>query len=116
MKNTILTGFMLACSTLAAQDTTCVMVTSDETINFDYQTSKIINREKNEGTTTIRVEANEVLCLHLLDEKRRFRDVTIAYDDNTSNHETFNSKDNVLFSAHGYGAMTVRVSKARRKE
>ena len=116
MKNTILTGFMLACSTLAAQDTTCVMVTSDETINFDYQTSKIINREKNEGTTAIRVEANEVLCLHLWDEKKRFRDVVIAYDDNTSSHETFNSKDNVLFSAHGYGAMTVRVSKARRKE
>ena len=107
---------MLACSTLAAQDTTCVMVTSDETINFDYQTSKIINREKNEGTTAIRVEANEVLCLHLWDEKRRFRDVTIAYDDATSSHETFKSKDNVLFSAHGYGGMTVHVSEPRRKE
>ena len=100
----------------ASRDTICVMVTLDETINFDYQTSEIIDREKNEGTTTIRVEANEVLCLHLLDEKRGFRDVTIAYDDNTSDHETFKSKDNVLFSAHGYGAMTVRVSKARRKE
>ena len=89
---------MLACSALTAQDTTCVMVTPDETINFDYQTSEIIDREKNEGTTTIRVEANEVLCLHLLDEKRRFRDVTITYDDGDSNHEIFNSKT-TLYSA-----------------
>ena len=110
----LLFGLITLC--VHAQDTTCVMVTMDEVLNFDYQTSEVIDREKAKGNTSIRVEANEVLCLHLLDEKRRFRDVTITYDDGDSNHEIFNSKDNVLFSAHGYGGMTVEVSEARRRK
>jgi hypothetical protein len=104
-------------SCCALRDTICVMVTLDETINFDYKTSEVIAREKNKGSTDIRVETDEVLCLHLLDEKRGFRDVTVTYDDDGYFEKgVFKSKDKVLFSTHGHGAMTVRVSKARRKE
>ena len=113
-----LIALLFGLSTLCvhAQDTTCVMVTMDEALNFDYQTSEVIDREKAKGNTSIRVEANEVLCLHLYDSKKRFRDVTISYDDGNLSHEVFSSKDNVLFTPHGFGAMTVEVSDARRRK
>ena len=112
-----LIALLFGLSTLCvhAQDTTCVMVTPDEIVHFDFDTSEILSDEETEDKVTIRVEANEVLCLHLYDSKKRFRDVTISYDDGNLSHEVFSSKDNVLFTPHGFGAMTVEVSEARRR-
>ena len=39
MKNILTIAFMLVCATISAQDTLCVMVTLDEVLYFDYQTT-----------------------------------------------------------------------------
>jgi len=109
-------ALMLTALTIKAQDTTCVMITLDEVITFNYQTSKIIEREPIEGITTLRVEEDEVLCLHLRDKKRRFRDVTTTWDDGDHRHDTFESKDDVYFTPHGFGAMWVEIGRSKRRK
>ena len=101
-----------------AQDTICVMVTPDELITFDYQTSEVINRQPQNAflPITIHVEDTEVLCLHLLDEKRRFRDVTTTWEDGDHFHDTLESKDDVYYTPHGFGGLDVEVSEARRRK
>ena len=101
-----------------AQDTICVMVTPSELIVFDYQTSEVETRQPHNDFSpiTIEVEDTEVLCLHLLDEKRRFRDVTLIWEDGDHRHDTFESKDDVYFTPYGFGAMEIEVSEARRRK
>ena len=72
---------MLTAVTTNAQDTTCVMICLDEVINFDFQTSEVLNRYDHEGELELRIEDGEVLCLHLFDNKKRFRDVTTTFSD-----------------------------------
>ena len=101
-----------------AQDTICVMVTLDELIMFDYQTSEVVNREPHNAflPISITVKDTEVLCLHLLDEKRRFRDVTTIWEDGDHRHDTFESKDDVYFTPYGLGGMDIEISEARRRK
>jgi hypothetical protein len=101
-----------------AQDTICVMVTPSELIVFDYQTSEVETRQPHNDFTPISIEVKdtEVLCLHLLDEKRRFRDVTLIWEDGDHRHDTFESKDDVYFTPYGFGAMEIEVSEARKKK
>ena len=99
-----------------AQDTTCVMITLDELITFDFQTSEILDREPLEDLISIRVEEDEVLCLHLNDDKRRFRDVTTTWDDGDHRHDTFESKDDVYYTPYGFGAIEIEISEARRRK
>jgi len=115
MKHILTIAFMLVCATISAQDTLCVMITPDEVITFDFQTSTVTNRVLAEGITRLRVEPGEVMCLHLLDEKRRFRHVTTFYDDGDHSHEVFESKDNVYFSPLGYG-LNIEVGESKRKK
>ena len=93
--------------TAKAQDTTCTMVKTNEVIEFNYQTSEIIDRENYKGTVFIEVGYREVLCLHLYDNKRRKRKVTITYPDGEQVVEKLDSKDNVYFSQ--IGPLTVEV-------
>ena len=65
---------------------------------------------------SIEVKDTEVLCLHLLDEKRRFRDVTLIWEDGDHRHDTFESKDDVYYTPYGFGAMEIEVSEARRRK
>ena len=101
-----------------AQDTICVMVTPDELITFNYQTSEVVNRAPHNAflPISIPVKDTEVLCLHLLDEKRRFRDVTTIWEDGDHRHDTFESKDDVYYTPHGFGGLDVEVSEARRRK
>ena len=108
--------FWMVITSLCAQDTTCVMITLDEVIHFDYQTSKIIEREPIQGITILRVEENEVLCLHLRDKKKRYRDVTTTFDDGDHRHDTFVSKDDVYFTPHGFGAMYVEIGRPKKRK
>ena len=102
---------------LCAQDTICIMLTHDERITFNFQTSEVLHREALHDTIAyIRVDSSEVLCLHLLDEKRRFREITTIWDDGDHRHDTFKSKDNVYFTAYGFGGIDVEVSPARRRK
>ena len=98
MRNLIALAFLLVCSTSRAQDTTCVMITLDEVINFNYYTSEVMDRTPHNLSHTIEVKEGEVLCLHLFDDKRRFRDITMHFEDGYQLHEVFKSKDNVLYS------------------
>ena len=113
----ILTALMLLASlTLYSQDTLCVMMCLDEVIYFDYKTSKIKTRFDHVGDFEIPVREGEVMCLHFSDGKKRFRDVTTTFEDGDHSHETFNSKDNVVFSKKNWGNFTIHISEARRKK
>tara|TARA_R110000796_G_scaffold231787_1_gene349804 strand:- start:289 stop:621 length:333 start_codon:yes stop_codon:yes gene_type:complete len=108
---------MLTALTTNAQDTICIMLTHEEQITFNFQTSEVIHREPLHDTIAyIRVELGEVLCLHLYDEKRRFRDITTTWDDGDHRHDTFPSKDDVYFTAYGFGGIDVEVSPARKRK
>lgn len=115
MKHITTIAFMLVCATISAQDTLCVMITLDEVINFDFETSEVLNRKPVTSVTTLRVDSGEVMCLHLYDGKRRFRDVTTFYDDGDHNHNTFESKDDVYFSPLGYG-MDIEIGNAKKRK
>ena len=101
-----------------AQDTICVMVTPDELLTFDYQTSEVIKRQPHNDfiPISINVEDDEVLCLHLFDEKRRYRDIYCEFDDGDHNHATFNSKDNLIKSKNEWGSFTIEISEPRRRK
>ena len=116
MKQILTTCMMLLSLVSYSQDTLCVMITLDEVIDFDFKTSKIINRFDHTGAFEIKVNENEVMCLHLCDEKRRVREVTTTFNDGDHIHNIFNSEDNVIFSKKGWGDFVINISEARRKE
>jgi hypothetical protein len=99
-----------------SQDTLCVMICLDEVINFNYETSKIINRFDHTGDYEIKVKEGEVMCLHLCDDKKRYRDITTTFEDGDHTHNTFDSKDNVIFSKESWGNFTIHVSEAKRRK
>ena len=106
---------MLTALTTNAQDTICIMLTHEEQITFNFQTSEVIHREPLHDTIAyIRVDSSQVLCLHLLDEKRRFREITTTWDDGDHRHDTFKSKDDVYFTPYGFGGIDIEVGPARR--
>ena len=108
---------MLMAQVAKGQDTICVMLTQDERITFDFYTSEVLYREdSHDKIEYIRVDSTEVLCLHLLDEKRRFRDITTTFDDGDHRHDTFESKDDVYFTPFGFGGINVEVSPAKRRK
>tara|TARA_R110002074_G_scaffold113309_1_gene242382 strand:+ start:227 stop:610 length:384 start_codon:yes stop_codon:yes gene_type:complete len=106
----------LLATSLKAQDTICIMLTQDERITFNFQTSEVLYREPIDDISYIRVDSSEVLCLHLLDEKRRFRYVTTTFDDGDHRHDTFESKDDVYFTPYGFGGIDVEVGPPRRRK
>ena len=116
MKQILTITFMLIGSVTFAQDTLCVMICLDEVIDFNYQTSKITNRTVHKGDFEIKVKEGEVMCLHLCDDKKRFRDVTTTFSDGNHVHNTFNSKNNVIYTRENWGEVVVHVSEARRKK
>jgi hypothetical protein len=92
------------------------MICLDEVIDFNYKTNKITNRTSHKGDFEIKVKQGEVMCLHLCDEKNRFRDVTTTFEDGDHIHNTFDSFDNVVFTRESWGNITIHVSEARRKK
>ena len=74
-KITISIALLTTMLTTKAQDTICTMVKTDEVIEFNYQTSKVIERENYKGIVFIEVKNGEVLCLHLYDKVKRKRKI-----------------------------------------
>ena len=116
MKQILIALLMLCSINAKSQDTLCVMICLDEVIDFNYQTSKITNRTAHKGDFEIKVKEGEVMCLHLCDDKKRYRDITTTFEDGDHTHNTFNSKDNVIFSKESWGNFTIHVSEARRRK
>jgi len=99
-----------------SQDTLCTMVTRDEIIIFNYNTSKITSRVSHNGEYTLRVEDGKVMCLHLCDEKKGYRDVTTTFEDGSQLQNTFDAFDNAIYTGEDWGDITINVSKARRRK
>ena len=113
----ILTIVMLLTSLASySQDTLCVMICLDEILYFDYQTSEIKTRFDHIGSFELPVTEGEVMCLHFADGKKRFRDVTTTFNDGDHSHETFNTKDKVVFSNADWPSFVINISEARRKQ
>ena len=110
-KITLSIALLATMLTAKAQDTTCTMVTLDQVLEFNYQTSEVIDREDYKGTVFIEVGYGEVLCLHLYDNKLRLRKVIITYPDGEQIVEVLDSKDNVYYSP--IGPVTVEVRKPK---
>ena len=68
MKQILTIACILIGSVMFAQDTLCVMICLDEVINFNYETSKIIDRFDHTGDYEIKVNEGQVLCLDLSDD------------------------------------------------
>ena len=116
MKQILTIALMLMGSAMLAQDTLCVMICLDEILYFDYQTSEVKTRFDHTGDFELPVTEGEVMCLHFSDEKKRFRDVTTTFENGEHIHNTFNSKDNVVFSRENWGNITIHISEARRRK
>ena len=110
-KITLSIALLATMLTAKAQDTTCTMVKVDEVVEFNYQTSEIIEREDYKGIVFIEVGYREVLCLHLYDNKLRVRKVIITYPDGEQVVEVLDSKDNVYYSP--IGPVTIEVKKPK---
>ena len=116
MKQILTTCMMLISLASYSQDTLCVMICLDEVINFDYKTSKIIDRFDHDGDYEIKVNEGEVMCLHFSDDKKRFRDVTTTFENGDHIHNTFDSEDNVVYTGENWGNFTIHISEARRRK
>ena len=110
-KITLSVALLASVLTAKAQDTICTMVKPNEVLEFNYQTSEVIEREDYKGTVLIEVGYREVLCLHLFDEKLRVRKVIITYPDGERVVEVLDSKDNVYYSPIGPVMVEVRKPK-----
>ena len=116
MKYVITIAFMLVCAALSAQDTTCVMITLDEMIIFDYQTSEVIDRGPVGYDVVLNVGEDEVMCIHLSDGKKRFRDVVTTYSDGEHTHHTFKSKNDVYYSPCCQGNLVIEIGQPKRRK
>ena len=116
MKQILTICMMLISLASYSQDTLCVMITLDEIIKFDYATSEIINRQKHKNDYQIKVNEDQILCLHLCDEKKRYRDVVVEFESHPCMRNTFNSFDYVLYTDKGWGNLLVSISEPRRKK
>ena len=106
-KITLSVALLASVLTAKAQDTICTMVKTDQVLEFNYKTSKIINRENYSGIVFIEVKDGEVLCLHLYDKKKNKRKVTITYPDGEQVVQRLDSESNVYFTQ--IGPLTVDV-------
>jgi len=91
-----------------SQDTICTMVRLHEVVEFNYQTNEVASRYDSKKPAIINVGYQEVLCLHLYDEKKRFRKVITTYDDGEKTTHILESKDNVYYSPLGVVKVEVR--------
>ena len=100
-KITLSVALLATVLTAKAQDTICTMVGLDEVLEFNYQTSEVIEREDYKGIVFIEVKDGEILCLHLYDKVKRKRKVTTTYPNGEQTVHRLQSKDNVYYSPVG---------------
>ena len=111
-KLTLSIGLVAAMLSSNAQDTTCTYFQGKRVLEFDYQTSKILN-ETSQTTKyyDIEIKYGNVLCLDLNDEKNRIRKIITTFFDGTTQQDVLDSKDNIYYSPRG--AVKVSVGKPK---
>ena len=93
-----------------SQDTSCTYFEGKRVIEFDFYKSEIQYEVKQEEKFyEIKLTYGNVLCLHLYDNKKRFRKVIIEYFDGEKVEQFLESKDNVYYSPRG----SVKISVGR---
>ena len=102
---------MAAILSTKAQDTTCTMIRGEKIVEFNYQTSEIINKKDYKGVVYIEVGYREVLCLHLYDEKLRVRKVITTYPSGIRIVEVLDIKDDSYYTP--IGPLTIEVRKPK---
>ena len=107
-KITLSVALLASVLAMKAQDTICTMVRINEVVEFNYQTNEIINRYDNKKTAFIEVGYQEILCLHLYDEKLRVRKVITTFSDGEIRVDILDSKDDTYFSPLGVVKVEVR--------
>jgi|TARA_R100000655_G_scaffold65341_1_gene103806 hypothetical protein len=97
-KLTLTIGLVATMLTAKSQDTTCTMITKHEVIKFNYYTDDILrHRNHTRGSVFIDLTHNQVECLHLFDEFRRYRTIVLTFDDGTQVSQVVESESNVYF-------------------
>ena len=97
-KITLSVALLAGILTSNAQDTTCTMVTKDAVHKFNYHTDKIIrSKDHVEGSVFIDLTYNQVECLHLFDDVKRYRTIVLTFDEGTQVSEVVKSKSNIYF-------------------
>ena len=107
-KVTLSVALLASVLALKAQDTICTMVRPHEVVEFNYQTNKVVSRYDNNKTTIIEIGYQEILCLHLYDNKVRVRKVTSTLANGEVIVDVLDSKDNVYYSSLGTTKVEVR--------
>ena len=107
-KVTLSVALLVSVLALKAQDTICTMVRPHEVVEFNYQTNEIISRYNNKKTAIIEIGYQEILCLHLYDNKVRVRKVITTLANGETIVDVLDSKDNVYYSSLGTTKVEVR--------
>ena len=97
-KITLSIALLASVLALKAQDTICTMVRPHEVVEFNYSTNNIISRYNNKKITIIEVGYQEILCLHLYDEKHRVRKVITTFSDGETTTQMLKSNDKVYYT------------------
>lgn len=93
-----------------SQDTSCTYFTGKRVIEFNYYTDTILYEvEQEEKFYDIDLVYGDVLCLHLSDDKKRFRKVITTFFDGEKVEQFLESKNNVYYSPRG----AIRISVGR---
>jgi len=92
------------------------MVCIDRVLHFDYSTNEIIDKEYTSSEVEIKVEDDEVLVLHFFDKKRRFRDLTVTFSDGDYMHDTYKTRNDVLYSKSDWPSFVINISEARTRK
>ena len=107
-KVTLSVALLASVLALKAQDTICTMIRPHEVVEFNYQTNEIIDRYDNKETAIIEVGYQEILCLHLFDQKHRVRKVITTLVSGETIVQVLDSEDDVYYSSLGTTKVEVR--------
>jgi GH15 family glucan-1,4-alpha-glucosidase len=110
-KITLSVALLASVLAMKAQDTICTMVRPHEVVEFNFQTSKVVSRYDNKKVTIIEVGYQEILCLHLYDEKHRIRKVITTLANGKTIVQVLDSKDNTYYTSLGTTKVEVRRSR-----
>jgi len=107
-KITLSVALLASVLAMKAQDTICTMVRPHEVVEFNYQTNQIISRRDGGKTAIIEVGHQEILCLHLYDDKVRIRKVITTLANGEVIVDVLDSKDNTYYTSLGTVKVEVR--------
>tara|TARA_R110002020_G_scaffold460656_1_gene679261 strand:- start:320 stop:679 length:360 start_codon:yes stop_codon:yes gene_type:complete len=113
-KLTLSIGLLAGILTSNAQDTTCTYFKGKRVLEFNYHTNEVLYEVKQENKFyEIRIQYGDILCLHLSDDKERFRKIKFTFFDGEQVVETLDSKDSVYYTT--LGVIKVEVGTPRIK-